>query len=77
VFRQRSSKGRSAWTAPTTPEGTAVADQKIDDLHGRAKEAAGDLADDSDLKQDGQADRASAGAKGKVDELVGTAQRRA
>lgn len=50
-----------------------MADQKIDDLHGRAKEAAGDLADDSDLKQDGQADRASAGAKGKVDELVGTA----
>jgi len=47
-----------------------VADKKIDDLKGRAKEAAGDLADDRELKQDGRADRASAGAKTKVDELA-------
>jgi uncharacterized protein YjbJ (UPF0337 family) len=51
-------------------EGHAVADKKIDELKGRAKEAAGDVADDRDLKQDGQADRASAGAKGKVDEIT-------
>lgn len=45
-------------------------DRKIDDLKGRAKEAAGDLADDPDLKREGQTDRAAAGVKGKVDALT-------
>ncbi len=34
--------------------------EEIDDLKGRAKEAAGDLTDDQDLKREGQIDRAGA-----------------
>jgi len=41
-------------------------DDKVDDLKGRAKEAAGDLTDNDDLKRDGQADRAGATIKGKL-----------
>jgi uncharacterized protein YjbJ (UPF0337 family) len=53
--------------------GHAVADKEIDDAAGPRQGSGGDLADDSDLQQDGQADRASVRAKGKVDELTGTA----
>lgn len=49
----------------------------IDDLKGRAKEAAGDLTDDQHLKREGQIDRAGARikeiieeAKAKVDDAV-------
>jgi uncharacterized protein YjbJ (UPF0337 family) len=45
-------------------------DKKIDDLKGRAKEAAGDLTDDPDLKREGQTDRAAAGVKAKVDTVT-------
>ena len=38
-----------------------------DDLKGRAKEAAGDLTNNKDLKNEGKADRAS----GKAKEIVG------
>ena len=38
----------------------------LDDLKGRAKEAAGDLTDDDDLKRDGQVDQ----GKGKVKDVV-------
>ncbi len=38
----------------------------MDDLKGRAKEAAGDLTDDDDLKRDGQVDQ----GKGKVKDVV-------
>ncbi len=38
----------------------------LDDLKGRAKEAAGDLTDDDDLKRDGKVDQ----GKGKVKEVV-------
>jgi uncharacterized protein YjbJ (UPF0337 family) len=38
-----------------------------DDLKGRAKEAAGDLTNDKDLKNEGRADRASGKAKEFID----------
>jgi len=38
----------------------------MDDLKGRAKEAAGDLTDDDDLKRDGEVDQ----GKGKVKDVV-------
>ena len=37
-----------------------------DDLKGRAKEAAGSLTDDQDLKNEGKADRAAGSMKEKV-----------
>lgn len=40
----------------------------MDDLKGRAKEAAGDLTDDDDLKREGKVDRASGAVKDKVDD---------
>lgn len=43
---------------------------KIDEAKGRAKEAAGDLTDDDDLKREGQLDQAGAKVKEKVDEGV-------
>ncbi len=41
---------------------------KKDELKGRVKEAAGDLADNSDLKREGQADQAGGKAKQKVED---------
>jgi uncharacterized protein YjbJ (UPF0337 family) len=40
---------------------------KKDDLKGRFKEAAGDLADDEDLKREGKTDRASGKVKEKLE----------
>jgi uncharacterized protein YjbJ (UPF0337 family) len=40
-----------------------------DDLKGRAKEAAGDLTDDQDLKNEGKVDRAAGAVKEKADEV--------
>jgi uncharacterized protein YjbJ (UPF0337 family) len=40
-----------------------------DEMKGRAKEAAGDLADDDRLKAEGKADRASGKAKDLVDDI--------
>ncbi len=45
-------------------------DGKVDDLKGRAKEAAGDLTDNDDLKREGKTDQAA----GKVKEKVGDAK---
>jgi uncharacterized protein YjbJ (UPF0337 family) len=45
-----------------------------DDLKGRAKEAAGDLTDNRDLKNEGRADRASGKAKEMVDDLKDKAE---
>jgi len=42
----------------------------MDELKGRAKEAAGDLTDDEDLKREGKVDKASAGIKEKVGNVV-------
>jgi uncharacterized protein YjbJ (UPF0337 family) len=43
---------------------------KFDEMKGRAKEAAGDLTDDDDLKKEGKVDRASAAVKDKVDKAT-------
>jgi uncharacterized protein YjbJ (UPF0337 family) len=49
---------------------------RTDELKGRVKEAAGDLADDEDLKREGKLDRAAGrikeGAKNAVDEAKKT-----
>jgi uncharacterized protein YjbJ (UPF0337 family) len=42
--------------------------EEIDDLKGRAKEAAGDLTDDQHLKREGQIDRTGARIKEVLDE---------
>ncbi len=42
--------------------------EEIDDLKGRAKEAAGDLTDDPSLRREGQIDRAGAKIKEILDE---------
>lgn len=44
--------------------------QRAEDLKGRAKEAAGDLTNDSDLKREGKADQASAKVKEKAEDVV-------
>ena len=41
-----------------------------EDLKGRAKEAAGDLTDDDDLKREGKVDQASAKVKDTADDAV-------
>jgi uncharacterized protein YjbJ (UPF0337 family) len=51
-------------------EGEDQMGDKIDEAKGRAKEAAGDLTDDDDLKREGQLDQAGAKVKEKVDEGV-------
>jgi uncharacterized protein YjbJ (UPF0337 family) len=43
-----------------------MTDGTTDDLKGRAKEAAGDLTDNRDLKNEGKVDRASGAIKDKV-----------
>jgi uncharacterized protein YjbJ (UPF0337 family) len=40
--------------------------EKMDDLKGRAKEAAGDITDDKDLKREGKIDQGKAEVKDKV-----------
>ena len=45
----------------------SMANEKMEDLKGRAKEAAGDLTNNDDLKREGKVDQASA----KVKEAVG------
>lgn len=56
----------------TTPvhatEGRDVGqDSKVDEYKGRAKEAAGDLTNDDDLKREGKTEQASSTVKEKVD----------
>jgi uncharacterized protein YjbJ (UPF0337 family) len=43
-------------------------DGKMDEMKGRAKEAAGDLTDDRDLQREGKADQASGKLKQKVED---------
>jgi uncharacterized protein YjbJ (UPF0337 family) len=47
-----------------------VADEKVDDLKGRAKEAAGDLTGNQDLQREGKADQAGASVKDKVNKVA-------
>lgn len=41
----------------------------FDDIKGRAKEAAGDLTDDEDLKREGKVDQATGTVKDKVEDV--------
>jgi len=41
-----------------------------DQISGRVKQAAGDLTDDDDLKQEGEVDEAAGDVKGKVAEIA-------
>lgn len=43
---------------------------KFDEAKGRAKEAAGDLTDNDDLKNEGKVDQAAASVKEKVGEVA-------
>ena len=47
-----------------------MADDKVDDLKGRAKEAAGDLTGNDDLQREGKADQAGASIKDKVNKVA-------
>jgi uncharacterized protein YjbJ (UPF0337 family) len=47
-----------------------MADDKVDDLKGRAKEAAGDLTGNDDLQREGKADQAGASIKEKVNKVA-------
>jgi uncharacterized protein YjbJ (UPF0337 family) len=45
-------------------------EEHIDEAKGRAKEAAGDLTDDEQLKREGKIDRAVSSVKDKVDDAA-------
>jgi uncharacterized protein YjbJ (UPF0337 family) len=45
-----------------------MGDGTIDDLKGRAKQAAGDLTDDQGLKNEGKVDKAEGGVKDAADD---------
>jgi uncharacterized protein YjbJ (UPF0337 family) len=47
-----------------------MSDGTFDEMKGRAKEAAGDLTDDDDLKDEGKVDKAAGSIKGKVGEMA-------
>ena len=44
--------------------------ENIDEVKGRTKEAAGDLTDDQDLKNEGKVDKAVSDVKDKVDDFA-------
>jgi uncharacterized protein YjbJ (UPF0337 family) len=44
--------------------------ENIDEAKGRTKQAAGDLADDEELKREGRVDKAVSDVKEKVDEVA-------
>lgn len=48
----------------------SMANEKMEDLKGRAKEAVGDITDDDELKREGKVDRASAAVKDKVGDVA-------
>lgn len=47
-----------------------MADGTLDDAKGRVKEAAGDLTDDQELKNEGKVDRATGSVKDKVEDAA-------
>jgi uncharacterized protein YjbJ (UPF0337 family) len=53
-----------------------MGDDKVQDLKGRAKEAAGDLTGDKDLQNKGKSDQAKASVKDKVGKVVGSVKDR-
>jgi uncharacterized protein YjbJ (UPF0337 family) len=44
--------------------------EKMDDLKGRVKEAAGDLTNDDELKREGKVDQATSAVKDKVGDVA-------
>ncbi len=53
-----------------------MTDKHVDEGKGRVKEAAGSLAGDRSLKNEGKADQAKATVKDKVDKVADTLRRR-
>ena len=49
-----------------------MGDDRVQDLKGRAKEAAGDLTGNEDLERKGQSDQAKASLKDKVGKVANT-----
>ena len=47
-----------------------MSEGKFDEYKGRAKEAAGDITDDDDLRREGKVDRASGTLKEKLDRMT-------
>lgn len=47
-----------------------MTNEKIEDMKGRVKEAAGDVTDNDDLKREGKVDQASAKVKKKVGDVA-------
>jgi uncharacterized protein YjbJ (UPF0337 family) len=47
-----------------------MSEGKFDQMKGRAKEAAGDLTDDDELKDEGKVDKASGAIKDKIDKAT-------
>jgi uncharacterized protein YjbJ (UPF0337 family) len=50
--------------------------KNIDEAKGRAKEAAGDLTDDREMKNEGKVDRGVSGVKEKVDRVADSIKER-
>jgi uncharacterized protein YjbJ (UPF0337 family) len=44
--------------------------ENVDEIKGRTKEAAGDLADDQELKNEGKVDKAVSDVKDKIDDVA-------
>lgn len=44
--------------------------ENMDEAKGRVKEAAGDLKDDDEMKNEGKVDRAVSDVKGKIDDVA-------
>jgi uncharacterized protein YjbJ (UPF0337 family) len=63
-----------ARSAQPPPERTKMTDQNVDEAKGRAKEAAGAVTDDKDLKREGKADQAKSSVKHAVDRAAETAK---
>jgi uncharacterized protein YjbJ (UPF0337 family) len=51
-----------------------MSDGKVDEAKGRVKEAAGDLTDDRDLKNEGKVDRATGTVKDAADDVADKAK---
>jgi uncharacterized protein YjbJ (UPF0337 family) len=47
-----------------------MSDGKFDEMKGRAKEAAGDVSGDDDLRREGKVDRAGGSAKGMIEKAT-------
>jgi uncharacterized protein YjbJ (UPF0337 family) len=62
-------RGYSVFVRIPEHQETDMGDGDVDDAKGRIKEAAGDLTDDKDLKNEGKVDRATGTVKDKVGDV--------